>query len=156
MNAVLGRMRALGGIVASVALLLFGHGGVAGANRARIIDRHGRQIPSVYNGVSPNLRYAHAFAQMMRTGGTNPRSCSDVHAAIYRESDHVGRLLKVQGGCGAHYQVEEIRPCGSCLGGSENWTYSDVTIATWCDGYIIDQMGCNGSCREDTYCDSCQ
>ena len=137
MEVLLSRMQVLPGALVLLVLSVFSHGSTVGPSQ--IIDTHGRHIASVFNGVSPNLRYARAFSQMMKTGGTSPSPCTLVRKAVFRESDHIGRLLKVQVGCGAHDQVEEIRNCGSSCGGcSENWTYSDSLIATWCDGYIID------------------
>ncbi len=72
--------------------------------------------------------------------------------AVYRESDGLPRLLNVQGSCGAHYQYEITRNCGSCLGGTEEWTYSDSDLATYCDGYTFDSYGCDGGCNEQVWC----
>jgi len=122
-----------------------------------LIDSHGRRIPSIFYGTSPSAAGA-AFqnSRIMKTSGARARPCN-VRDAIYRESDGLGRFLKVQGTCrDVHYQVGEFRSCGSvCGGGWENWTYSDSLNATWCDQYQIDLMGCVGQCAEHTTCWGC-
>src|SRR5260370_14169363 len=124
----------------------------SGSTEARIIDRHGAQIPTVFFGISPNPRVAPQYG-FRRTSGTSAGSCS-VLKAIYRESTGLGTLLHVQDYCPdyAHHQVQTTRECLSCGGGYENWTYSDSEMATYCDGYVIDNMGSAYSCREDSWC----
>jgi hypothetical protein len=123
---------------------------------ARLIDSHGRRIPSIFYGTSPSHRAAFQNSWIMKTSGASARPCN-ARNAIYRESDGLARFVPVQGGCReAHYQVEYPRSCGSqCGGGFENWTYSDSMAATWCDQYSIDLDGCNSGCAEDSWCWGC-
>jgi hypothetical protein len=122
---------------------------------ARLIDSHGRRIPSIFYGTSPSHRAAFQNSRIMKTSGDSARPCN-ARNAIYRESDGFGRFVQVQGLCrDAHYQVEFIRNCVSCGGGEENWTYSDSMAATWCDQYQIDPYGCTYGCYEDSWCYGC-
>jgi hypothetical protein len=125
-------------------------------SQARLIDSHGLRIPSIFYGTLPNPKAAFEHSRIMKTSGASSRLCN-VRDAVYRESDGLGRLLRVSNGCrDVHYQVEYYRSCGSqCGGGYENWTYSDSLYATWCDQYSIDLNGCVGGCAEESYCDGC-
>ncbi len=129
---------------------------VADSAKARVIDKHGRQIPNLFYGTAPDSRVALEYFRNARASGENGRSCS-VRKAIYRESDGLGRLVKVVAMCLAHYQVDEFRNCESyCGGGQEQWTYSDALIATYCDGYTWDYTACgSGQCYEEFTCFSC-
>jgi hypothetical protein len=122
----------------------------------RLIDSHGRRIPSIFYGTSPSPRAAFEHSRIMKASGASARPCN-VRDAIYHQSDGFGRFLRVQGLCReVHYQVEEVRSCGSsCGGGSEAWTYTNSLIATWCDQYQIDNLGCQTGCSEHSYCYGC-
>ena len=123
------------------------------SRKLRIIERLGKQIPSVFYGIAPSPKIALEYFRA-RENRANPGACH-VQNAIYRESEGIARFLTVQSGCNyGRYQTDETRPCGSyCGGGEENWTYSDSLLATYCDRYQIDMTACNTqNCQEDTAC----
>src|SRR5947207_12904257 len=136
----------------SLLLVVLNFGSVGHAKGTRIINLHGTQISSIFYGLSPNPKITPEYFRVMKTNSGNTRSCPVLKTAVYRESDGLARLVNVQGFCGGHYQVEITRHCGSCLGGTEGWTYSDSNLATYCDGYAIDPDGCTGGCNEHSWC----
>lgn len=125
---------------------------------AMTIDRHGKQIASIFSGISPNPRIAHAFARIMEERRENrafqvPSTC---RAGLKKVSYHP-RLKKVCGyPCVSHYQTLVPRDptfCADCGGGNEFWTNFDPN-APYCIGYQ-DQVGeaCNGHCNDQVTCD---
>ena len=117
-----------------------------GSHRVRTINKHGRPIPSIYYGAIPDSRVVYE----LKSPGKGHTSCLVVKA-VYRESSNKPRFLPVVGGCGGHYQVDYYRNCGSACGGTEDWTYSDSFVATWCDGYTFNQEGCATMTCTDQY-----
>jgi hypothetical protein len=127
----------------------------ARSTEAKTVDRHGKRVPSIFSGISPNPRIALEVSRIIITKDDrkNPGPCV-VRDAIYRRADRP-RFKKVgQLTCRSHYQVQYTYPagCDNCGGGTENWTYSDPPNSTYCYGYEIDLTGCNSSCREDNEC----
>ena len=154
MKAELSRRCVVAIAIFSLFLLIVDCGDAASPTQARIIDRNGIHIPSIFHGISPNPRFAVEYQRTLKGKGRNPGSCFVLQAS-YHYNRGTGQLLNVQGtGCGAHYQVSELRNCGSqCGGGQEDWTYSDSLLASYCDGYAVDYLACNtGNCREDSWC----
>jgi hypothetical protein len=135
----------------SLLLVVLNFGSVGHAKGTRIINWHGTQIPSIFYGLSPNPKITPEYFRAMKTNSRNARPCPLLKTAVYRESDGLARLLQVQGGCCCHFQLEITRPCVSCLGGDEQWTYSDSDLATYCDGYTFD-VGCVGNCVDHVWC----
>jgi len=132
----------------------------ASSTQARTIDRHGKQIPSIFSGVSPSARIALEYARRINE---RREILGSFRTTIYRRADR-GQLKEVCGGpppCRSHYQVQYTRSCGSsCGGGEENWCYADSINASYCDGYFIDMTGCASGCQEENACShptiSCQ
>jgi hypothetical protein len=121
----------------------------AKVNQPRIINRHGREIPSIYSGAIPNP----AVLFELQGGPAIERSCSLIKAA-YHPSDK-GRFVQVYN-CTGHYQVPTFRSCGLPCGGTESWTYGDSMIATYCDGAMFEDGACaTGNCRDETTCFEC-
>jgi hypothetical protein len=139
-------------LLISLLLVVLDFGSVGHAKTTRIINRHGTQIPSIFYGLSPNPKITPEYFRVMKTNSRNTRPCPALKTAVYRESDGLARLVQVQGGCCCHYQVEITRDCGSCQGGTEEWTYSDTDLVTYCDGYTFDNEGCTGQCVEHVWC----
>ena len=135
----------------SLLLVVLNFGSVGHAKGTRIINLHGTQISSIFYGLSPNPKITPEYFRVMKTNSGNTRSCPVLKTAVYRESDGLARLLQVQGGSCCHYQWEITSDCGSCQGGTEEWTYSDSQLATYCDGYTFD-MGCVGNCVDHGWC----
>jgi len=63
----------------------------------RIIDNHGKQIPSIFFGIFPNPKLGPEYYQSLKAKRESLSSCSVVNA-VYRESDGKVRLQTVQAG----------------------------------------------------------
>ncbi len=124
----------------------------ASSSHASLVDRHGRRIPSIFYGASPNPGIALEYSRIINKKGQNARPC-DIRNAIYRQTDKPRFMKASIYICRSHYQFCQDRPCGSCGGGSESWCYSDSEQAIHQDGYTFDSFGCTSGCNEEVGCD---
>ncbi len=140
----------------SCAVLLIGSAVYPGSTalcskEPRIINTHGRQVASIFEGSSPNSKLANELFRFKEATEVNRGSCS-VLKAVYHTSDRTARFMTVQGGCRSHYQEDTYRDCDSdCDGGSESWTFS-YEFGVYCQGYMFDFQGCSGRCTEELTC----
>ena len=123
----------------------------ARSTEAKIIDRHGKQIASIFSGITPGPRIALECSRIINDKRKNPGS-SIVRKSIYRRADRPQLLLVCGSPCRSHYQVQYTRDCLSCGGGTENWCYSDSINASYCEGYYITPTGCASGCNEENSC----
>jgi hypothetical protein len=157
-------------IVATL-LVTFSGSGVrteAHPGNSQIIDRHGRPISSIYQGLSPNLRFAREYNSEARAKRRLPpqseirrsalqrsaefNSCSFLQASFH-DSKHIGRFLNAQlTDCSGHRAVSEFRNCTqSCGGGQYEWTYIDP-YGDYLQGYLIQGDGCGGCTLDESTC----
>lgn len=125
----------------------------------KTIDRHGRLIPSVFSGISPNPRIANArrIAERRENAYQFRARC---RSRLKKASYHP-RLQKVCGtSCAGHYYYQEYKPpefCASCGGGDQLYAAHDPTIGDYCDGYYYDYNGCTQHCLQEIvqFCGNC-
>jgi hypothetical protein len=123
----------------------------ASSTEAKIIDRHGKRILSIFSGITPDPRIALECSRIINDKRQNPGS-GTVRKTIYRRADRPRLLPVCNAPCRSHYQVQYTRDCLSCGGGTENWCYSDSINATYCEGYAIYPTGCVSGCTEEDLC----
>ena len=116
--------------------------------KGRIMNREGKRIPSIFYDASPDARASRAYSWILKQGIRRSTASCSVVTAVFRQSKDTPQLLNVQSGCGGHYQVDFIRDCMSCGGGTEDWAYSNSDLADYCEGYAFDHEGCELGCTQ--------
>ena len=96
MKAELSRRCVVAIAIFSLFLLIVDCGDAASPTQARIIDRNGIHIPSIFHGISPNPRFAVEYQRTLKGKGRNPGSCFVLQAS-YHYNRGTGQLLNVQG-----------------------------------------------------------
>jgi len=133
------------------AVLLAAYPTLNASDRLKVINRHGRPVPSVYDGTVPDPKVIYEL-EAARTKSAAP-NCS-LLKTVYHPSDHGARFLPVLGeSCAGHYMVDEYRTCTYC-GGQEDWTYVDYFLESeWCIGYEFHYESClTQNCRDQSTC----